>query len=94
VNDAAVRTANHAIRRLARLLIPVNYTHHTAFFHDPAETIPALPDLSPALEIAQASPGRRGFYRTHLTRGQNRLVAALRDAARTLEEAMAVTPSA
>ena len=93
INDAAVCAANHAIRRLARLLVPVNYTRHTAFFHDPAETIPALPDLSPALEIAQASPHMRGFYRTHLTRGQNRLVAALRDAARTLKEAMAAAAS-
>lgn len=87
-SDAAVRRTNQAIRRLARLLVPVNYTRETSFFHDPAETISPLPDLEPALEISKVAPQQRGFYRTHLTRGQNRLVAALRDAAMTLTDAM------
>ena len=47
----AVRRANAAIRRLARLLVPVNYTRGPEFFHDPAESIPALPDLSVALQV-------------------------------------------
>ena len=87
--DPAVRTANAALRRLARLLVPVNFTTGPAFFHDPAETIPPLPDLAPALELGKAPAERRGFIRTHLKRGENRLVAALRDARRVVDEALA-----
>jgi N-acetylated-alpha-linked acidic dipeptidase len=84
-----VRRANAALRRLARLLVPVNFTRGPAFFHDPAESTPALPDLFPALTLGDAGPDRAGFIVTHLTRGQNRLVAALRDARRVVEDAMA-----
>ena len=88
VSDDITRRTNHAIRRLARLLVPVNYTRGPAFFHDPAETTPALPDLSPALQAAEMSEWDRGFLATHLVRGQNRLVAALRDCVQTLEQVM------
>lgn len=88
VQNPKVKVANHAIRRLARLLVPVNYTREPGFFHDPAETIPPLPDLAPALSLDQADDWQRGFIKTHLTRGQNRLVAALRDARAVLESAM------
>ena len=91
VGDAATRRTNRALRRLARLLVPVNYTRGPEFFHDPAETTPALPDLSPALQAPEMSDWDRGFLRTHLVRGQNRLVAALRDGRRTLERAMETT---
>ncbi len=89
VGDPGVRRVNAAIRRLARLLVPVNFTRGPAFFHDPAETTPPLPDLAPALDAGRMDPHQLGFLLTHLTRGQNRLVAALRDARRTVEEAMA-----
>jgi N-acetylated-alpha-linked acidic dipeptidase len=85
-SDPRVRRANHAIRRLARLLVPVNFTRGPAFFHDPAESIPALPDLHIALQFSGATPDEQGFYRTHLTRGQNRLVAAVRDARRAVQD--------
>ena len=84
-----VRRANAAIRRLARLLVPVNYTRGPQFFHDPAESIPALPDLSVALQLPETDAVDVGFVKTHLTRGQNRLVAALRDARSELQAAMA-----
>ena len=89
VTDPGVRRVNRALRRLARLLVPVNYTRGPEFFHDPAETTPALPDLAPALQAPSMAPGELGFLRTHLMRGQNRLVAALRDARHTVDEAMA-----
>jgi hypothetical protein len=88
VGDPRVKRANAAIRRLARHLVPVNFTTGPAFFHDPAETIPPLPDLAPAEALAKAPPRQRGFIRTHLTRGQNRLIAALRDARREVEGAI------
>jgi hypothetical protein len=68
--------------------VPVNYTRGPAFFHDPAESIPPLPDLHVATQLGSTPPDQVGFVLTHLTRGQNRLVAALRDARRTLQEAM------
>jgi N-acetylated-alpha-linked acidic dipeptidase len=86
--DAVTRRTNRALRRLARLLVPVNYTRGPEFFHDPAETTPALPDLAPALQAAEMSDWDRGFLATHLVRGQNRLVAALRDSRATLEAVM------
>jgi hypothetical protein len=85
----AVRRANVAIRRLARLLVPVNFTRGPEFFHDPAETTPALPDLAVALQAPSTPAESLGFLQTHLTRGQNRLVAALRDARRVAQDAMA-----
>lgn len=89
VSDARVRRTNAAIRRVARHLVPVNYTRGPAFFHDPAETTPALPDLAVALEAPRLSADARGFLATHLRRGENRLIAALRDARREIEWAMA-----
>ncbi|MEP7344899.1 MAG: M28 family peptidase [Gemmatimonadaceae bacterium] len=89
VGNASVRRANWAIRRLARLLVPVNFTRGPEFFHDPAETTPALPDLAVALQGATTPPESLGFLQTHLTRGQNRLVAALRDGRRVVQDAMA-----
>lgn len=89
ITSAPVRRANQAIRRLARLLVPVNYTRGPAFFHDPAESIPPLPDLHVATQIPSMPAEQVGFARTHLMRGQNRLVAALRDAQRVVEEVMA-----
>ena len=88
VGDARTRRANAALRRLARLLVPVNYTRGPEFFHDPAETTPALPDLAVALNAPAMAKDELGFLVTHLTRGQNRLVAALRDARRELAAAM------
>ena len=84
--DPRVRRANAVQRRLARLLVPVNFTTGPAFFHDPAETIPPLPDLAPALTLPSAPPEAVGFIRTHLMRGQNRLVAVLCDALRLVGE--------
>lgn len=89
ITSTPVRRANQAIRRLARLLVPVNYTRGPAFFHDPAESTPPLPDLHVATQIPSLPAEQLGFTRTHLMRGQNRLVAALRDAQRVVEEAMA-----
>lgn len=85
VSEAA---ANHVIQRLARLLIPVNFTREARFWHDPALTIPPLPDLSVALELSGMDETTRGFATTHLKRGQNRFVATLREAGRLVEGAL------
>ena len=89
VSDPAVRRVNAALRRIARLLVPVNFTTGPGFFHDPAEPIAPLPDLAPALAAPKMPAAYRGFLRAHLARGQNRLVAALRDASAVIRGAMA-----
>jgi N-acetylated-alpha-linked acidic dipeptidase len=86
----AARRFNHAQRRLARLLIPVNFSRMAPFWHDPALNVGPLPDLAPALTIPAVTgdPGELGIRRAHLTRGQNRLVWALLQARETVERAM------
>jgi hypothetical protein len=86
ISEPPVRAVNRALRRLARRLVPINFTTGAPFFHDQAEQIPPLPDLACALEVPACPPARLGFVLTHLVRGQNRLVAALDDATAELAE--------
>jgi hypothetical protein len=79
--------ANAAIRDLARILIPINFTRGPRFQHDPALNVPPLPTIEPALRLAQHDAATLGFARTQLVRGQNRLVAALREASARIERA-------
>ena len=87
-DSPAMRRINAVQRRLARILVPVNYSRMAPFWHDPALNVPPLPDLAPALALpgAKDDPGRRGILVAHLTRGQNRLLWAL-EQARELGEA-------
>lgn len=77
------RAASDAIQDLARILVPIDYTQHGAFRHDPALTIPPLPDLAPCERIPTLpSDHTRRFLATELLRGRNRVQMALRDARR------------
>ncbi len=80
--------ANGVIHDLARILIPINFTREQRFRHDPALTVPALPTLSAASELDTHSDQTLGFALTQLTRGQNRLISALRQATRRVEQVM------
>ncbi|GBD16394.1 hypothetical protein HRbin26_01292 [bacterium HR26] len=84
------RRINAVQRRLARILVPVNYSRMAPFWHDPALNVPPLPDLAPALAMpgAKDDPGRRGILVAHLTRGQNRLLWALEQARELVEAAL------
>ncbi|MGH2424768.1 MAG: M28 family peptidase, partial [bacterium] len=66
-----------------------NYTRAGRFRHDPAIDVPPLPDLAPATKIAALAQDSDAYRitRTHLARGRNRVVAALREARRILEDA-------
>ena len=88
--SAEARRFNAAQRRLARLLVPVNYSRATPFHHDPAMEVPPLPDLAPALMLASSREdvAQRNIVATHLTRGQNRLVWALEQARDVVETAI------
>jgi hypothetical protein len=79
--------ANHAILRLARILVPINFTREARFRHDPALPVPPLPTLAWTRELGEFDDHQIGFALTQLTRGQNRLVAALREARSLVEGA-------
>src|SRR5438876_507764 len=89
VDDPRVRRANDVQRRLARILVPVNYTRAGRFRHDAAVDVPPLPDLEPAAKLASLDPGSEAYRvtLTHLTRGRNRVRGALRAARRMLADA-------
>ncbi|HET6781968.1 MAG TPA: M28 family peptidase [bacterium] len=91
VNDPDVRRINETQRRLARVLVPINYSRAGRFRHDPAIDVPPLPDLEPATKIAALAQDSDAYRitRTHLARGRNRVVAALREAKRIIEDAQA-----
>ena len=73
--------ASAVIQDLARILVPINFCREARFRHDPAVTVPPLPTIHTATELDQHSE-TLGFAQNQLTRGQNRLVAALRQAKR------------
>jgi hypothetical protein len=89
VGDPGLARVNETQRRLARALVPVNYTRTGRFRHDPAVNIPALPDLEPALRLGDLEAGSDAdrITRIHLTRGQNRLLGVLRETRRIVAEA-------
>jgi N-acetylated-alpha-linked acidic dipeptidase len=74
------KRANHVIQRLARILVPLNYTREQRFHHDPALPIPELPAISTAADLDKLGPEKLGFAKTQLVRGQNRVISALRQA--------------
>ena len=79
------RRLNAALRRLARILVPLNYARGERFDHDPAVKLPVVPRLEIANRIAVASPERRPFLRTALVRERNKVRAMLRAALREME---------
>ena len=76
VGDAGVRAYNDALLALARELVLINFTRHGRFRNEPAMRVPQLPDLAPALDLAQADHHMRRVTRTHLLRGVNRVAWA------------------
>ncbi len=88
VDDPSVRQINASQRQLARSLVTVSYSRDGRFRQDPAQSIPALPDLEPAIELGTVPEGSDRYHllRTHLTRGQNRLVWSVRQAERRIAE--------
>jgi N-acetylated-alpha-linked acidic dipeptidase len=80
--------ANEIQLRLARILVPLNFTREPRFRHDPAYSCPPLPTLQTAAELAEHGEDTLGFAQTQLLRGQNRYVAAIGEAIALLEEAL------
>ena len=82
---ASRRAANAVLRRLARVLVPLNYARGERFDHDPATKLPAVPRLEAAIRLADAPAEERPFIRTALVRERNKIRAMLRAARRELE---------
>ena len=80
--------ANEALKRLARILVPINFTRRPRFTHDPAFTAPPLPCLAVATDLARHQGQMLGFAKTQMLRGRNRYVAALREATRLVDAAL------
>jgi len=72
--------ANEALRKLSRILVPLDYTTGPRFVHDPALTAPPLPDLALAERLGELDADKLPFAQTQLLRGRNRVVAGLREA--------------
>ncbi|NEY72504.1 M28 family peptidase [Bacillus mesophilus] len=77
-----VKKVNTIIEKLARILVTINFTRKGKFRHDSALNVPPLPDIAPAVNFAQLKEGTHEYkvLKTHLMRGQNRVVWALQQA--------------
>ena len=71
------QVANAASIRLARILIPINFSRSARFQHDPAVVCPPLPALAAATELSQHNASATGFVKAQLARGQNRYLSAV-----------------
>jgi len=78
------RRLNAVLRRLARLLVPLNYARGERFDHDPALKFGTVPRLEAALGLAAASSEIKPFLKVGLVREANKVRAILRDARREL----------
>jgi len=83
--DAEIRRdVNERLRRLARILVPMNFARGERFDHDPAAKAGIVPRLESALQYAAAPPDLQPFLRTGLLRECNKLRAMIRAAHREL----------
>lgn len=82
IQDPQVKKANGVIGKLARILVTINFSRRGKFRHDPALNLPPLPDIAPATSFNQLKEGSHEYkvLKTHLTRGQNRVVWAIQQA--------------
>jgi N-acetylated-alpha-linked acidic dipeptidase len=81
---AARRQVNATLRRLARLLVPLNYARGERFDHDPAVKFGPVPRLEAAARVASAPAATKSFIRTGLVRERNKVRAVLRAVRREL----------
>lgn len=80
--------ANALIMKLARILVPLNFTSRPRFLHDPAVAIPPLPYVALAGVIATLPPAKIMFAKQDLARGCNRLVGGLKEACAEIDRCL------
>lgn len=78
------RELNGVLRRIARLLIPLNYARGERFDHDPALKFGAVPRLEAATSLPSLSAELKPFLKVGLTREMNKVRATIRAARREL----------
>lgn len=84
--DAGLRRSlNATLRRVARVLVPIDYARGERFDHDPAVKLPAVPRLEAAAALASAPPDLRPFIVVGLQRECNKIQAAVRELVRALD---------
>lgn len=84
----APEQANEVQMRLARILIPINFTNTPRFAQEPAIVTPELPALAVAMELSKLEGDIVNFALTDLLRGTNRYVAAIREAHKLVESVL------
>ena len=85
--DEGRRDVNARLRRLSRILVPINYAKGERFDHDPALKFGTVPRLEAAMKLASAPTAMRPFIKTALVRERNKIRAMLRAAMREVEVA-------
>ena len=88
VDDPRVRAHNDALLGMARELVLINYTRQGRFRNEPAVRVPQLPDLAPAMDLANSDHHMRRVTRTHLLRGVNRVAWAFETSANMARAAL------
>ena len=72
------RRANATLRRIARLLVPLNYARGERFDHDPALKFGIVPRLEPAASLPSLPAEMKRFAKVGLVREANKVRATLR----------------
>jgi N-acetylated-alpha-linked acidic dipeptidase len=78
------RRLNAVLRRVSRLLVPLNYAKGERFDHDPALKFGPVPRLEAAAGLAAAPADLRPFIKVGLVRELNKVRATLRALSREL----------
>lgn len=87
LDDIEVEEYNKHLLSALRLITQINYTEYGPFEHDPAVPFSPMPGLKYINELpALKGNPDIGFYFTKLVRNRNRVVYALKNAFKTLEE--------
>lgn len=84
-STSARRRLNATWRRIARLLVPLNYAKGERFDHDPALKFGTVPRLEAAASIASAPEAMRPFIAVGLQREINKVRGTLRAVLRELD---------
>jgi N-acetylated-alpha-linked acidic dipeptidase len=82
------RRLNAILRRVARLLVPLNYARGERFDHDPALKFGTVPRLEAAATFAAAPSEMKPFIKVGLVREANKVRATLRAVSRELHGPM------
>jgi N-acetylated-alpha-linked acidic dipeptidase len=84
-NHELRRRTNATLRRIARLLVPLNYAKGERFDHDPALKFGVVPRLEGAATVHQAPVAMKPFLKVGLQREINKVRSTLRAVRRELQ---------